>query len=88
VCVGLVGLVCSANAARAQPEVRESAVEEVIPGIFVRNPGSGVTIDLGERRCDPPCGEGQSCEPVCGEVPCHPNDGPLARCSGCAWECR
>jgi hypothetical protein len=83
----LLALFFAPVSARAEPEVRESAVEEVMPGIFVRDPGSGVTIDLGDRRCSPPCGEGQSCESVCEETACDPREGPRARCNACRWEC-
>jgi hypothetical protein len=84
--VCLVGLLFLAEAASAEPEVRQHAVEEIMPGIFVRDP-SGVTIDLGQQRCDPPCAEGQSCESVCEATGCDPRDGPSARCNSCRWQC-
>ena len=75
------------GSALAEPEVREHAVEEAMPGIFVRD-NSGVTIDLGERRCNPACAESEHCEPVCTETACGPSEGLLARCNACAWQCR
>ena len=86
-CVVFVGILFLAGGAHAEPEVSESAVEEIMPGVFIRD-RSGVSIDLGDRRCNPPCGEGQSCESVCEETACNPGEGPLARCSACAWECQ
>jgi hypothetical protein len=86
-CASLFGLLLAGDAAFAESEVREHAVEEIMPGIFVRD-RSGVTIDLGADRCSPPCVEGESCESVCFETACDPSDGPLARCNVCAWQCR
>jgi hypothetical protein len=86
VLVGLFGVLTLVPAVHAEPEVRESAVEEIMPGVFIRD-DSGVTIDLGDRRCDPPCGEGESCESVCAETACPPREGPRARCNACSWEC-
>jgi hypothetical protein len=83
----LFGSLLVGASVHADPDVREHAVEEIMPGIFVRDT-SGVTIDLGDRRCNPPCAEGQNCESYCIETACDPSDGVAARCNACAWECR
>jgi hypothetical protein len=85
-CAVLLGSLLAGVAALAEPEVREHAVEEIMPGIFVRDT-SGVTIDLGER-CNPPCDDSEHCEPACIETACGASEGPLARCNACAWQCR
>jgi hypothetical protein len=86
-CALLLGSLLASASVLAEPEVREHAVEQIMPGIFVRDT-SGVTIDLGERRCDPLCAESEHCEPVCVETACGPSEALLARCNSCAWQCR
>lgn len=84
--LGVFAALLAAGAALAQPEVRQRAVEEVMPGIFVRG-GAAVVMDVEPERCNPPCSGGRSCRQVCEQTPCPPDQDPLARCSTCAWAC-
>jgi hypothetical protein len=86
VIAGLFAAPFAAAVVLAQPEVRERAVEEVMPGIFVRG-GAAVVMDVEPQRCSPPCSGGRTCRQVCEETPCPPDQDPLARCSTCGWSC-
>lgn len=74
------------RAAADQAHVRQSAVAEVMPGVFVRTQAGNVVIDTGEQ-CDSDCPPGSVCESTCRETVCPPAATPLTHCLRCAWDC-
>ena len=85
VCLSL-GLIQSISSkAFADPTIRERATEEIAPGIRVR--GGGLSIDLDDGQCTPPCAEGAECQEVCRNGSCDARSTASNPCVQCNWEC-
>jgi hypothetical protein len=81
-------LFCAAGQAAGQARFEQRAVEEIVPGVFVRTTAGNLAIDVGGLlRCASPCVAGQSCGSVCQEGSCAPDPDPLAVCLTCTWQC-